>query len=81
MPDFDPVERPEHYAKGGVECIHYIEERLGPLFQGYLQGNVIKYLHRYRDKGNPLQDLEKAQWYLTELINYVTVEQMEEDID
>jgi hypothetical protein len=36
-------------------------------FEYYLQGNIIKYLWRYRYK-NGIQDLKKAQWYLAKLI-------------
>jgi hypothetical protein len=36
-------------------------------FAGYLQGNCIKYLSRYRDK-NGIEDLKKAQHYLSKLI-------------
>jgi hypothetical protein len=36
-------------------------------FQGYLRGNVIKYLWRYENKGGKT-DLEKAEWYLKRLI-------------
>ena len=33
----------------------------------YLQGNIVKYLWRYRYK-NGVEDLKKAQWYLNKLI-------------
>ena len=36
-------------------------------FLGYLKGNVLKYVIRYKHKGNPRQDLSKALWYLTKL--------------
>ena len=35
---------------------------------GYLEGNVIKYVSRHKEKGNSLQDLEKAKHYLEKLI-------------
>jgi hypothetical protein len=35
---------------------------------GFLEGNVIKYVCRYRNKGG-LQDLEKARHYLDMLID------------
>lgn len=38
-------------------------------YADYLRGNAIKYLARYRDK-NGVQDLEKAQHYLEELIGH-----------
>jgi hypothetical protein len=38
------------------------------MFMGYLEGNCKKYLHRYRYKGKPVEDLKKARWYLDRLI-------------
>jgi len=37
-------------------------------FKGYLKGNCMKYLWRYDYKGKPIEDLEKAQWYLAKLL-------------
>lgn len=65
----DPVNHPAHYTQGDIECIEAIEAALGDFgFRGYLKGNIIKYLWRYEHKRAPLQDLEKAQWYLDRLI-------------
>ena len=64
----DPVNKPDHYRVGEVEAIAYIEQQLGSGVRDYLLGNVHKYLHRHRFKGQALQDLKKAQWYLTKLI-------------
>lgn len=62
---FDPVEKPAHYNQHGVEAIQAIEASMSSEeFLGYLKGNAIKYLWRYRYKDNPLQDLDKALWYL-----------------
>ena len=36
-------------------------------FDSYLQGNIMKYLWRYQYK-NGVEDLKKAQWYLSRLI-------------
>jgi hypothetical protein len=66
---FDPVTRPAHYNNGEIEAITYIKDNLGKGHSYYLEGNVKKYLHRWRYKDNPLQDLKKAQWYLNQLIN------------
>jgi len=63
----DPVNRPSHYNQSGIECIDAIEAALGDGFINYLQGNVMKYLWRWQYK-NGLEDLRKAQWYLTKLI-------------
>jgi len=66
----DMVEKPPHYNQGGIECIDYIEQQLGEGLIEYCEGNVIKYMHRYRYK-NGSEDLKKAQWYLTKLIEEV----------
>jgi len=41
----------------------------GEQFEGYLAGNVIKYISRYKDK-NGVQDLAKAEHYLQKLIEF-----------
>jgi len=56
----DPVNHPEHYKVGGIETIDFIEAKQ----LSYNLGNVVKYLTRADHKGNRLQDLQKAQWYL-----------------
>jgi hypothetical protein len=64
----DVVNRPEHYRQGGLECIEAIEASMSrEEFQGYLKGNIEKYVWRYRYK-NGVQDLHKARWYLDRLI-------------
>ena len=65
---YDPVNLPPHYRTGEVEAIDYIAQQLGSGVKDYLLGNVHKYLHRHRFKGQALEDLKKAQWYLTKLI-------------
>jgi hypothetical protein len=63
---------PDHYKVGGIETINYIEAKLTKeAFEGYLRGNVIKYVSRYTEK-NGVEDLKKAEWYLQRLI--MTVE-------
>ena len=65
---FDPVERPQHYGQGEIECIDYIKQVLGlDGFIAYCHGNMIKYQHRYRYKQNPVEDMKKAQWYLNKM--------------
>ena len=56
----DPVNHPAHYKVGGIETIDFIEAKK----LNYNIGNVVKYLTRADHKGNRLQDLRKAQWYL-----------------
>jgi hypothetical protein len=61
----DPVNHPEHYKVGGIETIDFIEAKN----LSYNLGNVVKYITRADHKGNKLQDLQKAQWYLNREIN------------
>lgn len=64
----DLVNQPPHYNQGGVECIEAIKASMSAEeFQGYLKGNAMKYLWRYRHK-NGVQDLQKANWYNNRLI-------------
>jgi predicted sulfurtransferase len=67
----DMVNSPPHYNTTGIECIHAISAATDEGFQYYLQGNILKYLWRYRYKDRPLEDLEKARWYLDKLIEEV----------
>ena len=75
------VTNPDHYNTGEIECITYLRDNLGEEgFLYYCEGNVKKYLHRWRYK-NKLEDLEKAQWYLEVLINgYTTTEDARDGI-
>tara|TARA_R110000851_G_scaffold224189_4_gene377059 strand:+ start:754 stop:990 length:237 start_codon:yes stop_codon:yes gene_type:complete len=68
MSGFDPV-NPSHYKQGDVECIDAIKASMTlAQFQGYLKGNIMKYLWRYEHKSNEgLEDLNKAQWYMDKL--------------
>ena len=66
----DMVNHPPHYNKAGIETIDAIKAMTDTGFEYYLQGNIMKYLWRYRYKDG-VQDLKKAQWYLTELIDVV----------
>ena len=64
----DTVNHPPHYNTGQIECIKYLEDNLGDGFEYYLEGNIKKYLHRWRYKDAPVEDLRKAAWYLGKLI-------------
>ena len=61
----DAVNHPAHYKVGGIETIDFIEAKK----LGYNLGNVVKYITRADHKDNKLEDLRKAQWYLTREIN------------
>ena len=64
-PKADPVNNPAHYTVGGIETIDFIEAKK----LGYNLGNAVKYMTRADHKGNKLEDLRKAQWYLAREIN------------
>lgn len=73
----DMVNHPPHYTKGKYETIDVImdvTQHLGGR-EGYLVGNIIKYLSRYYFK-NGIEDVEKAQWYLNKLLEVVKSEQV-----
>ena len=67
----DMVNHPLHYNEFGIECIDAIEAATGEGFEAYLQGNILKYLWRYKYKSKPIEDLQKAEWYLNRLIKTV----------
>lgn len=56
----DPVDHPKHYTQhpSGVECITITEH------MGFCLGNAMKYIWRAGEKGDAIEDLKKAKWYL-----------------
>lgn len=64
----DMVNHPPHYTQGGIETIDFIEAKK----LSYNLGNVVKYITRSDLKGNKLEDLQKARWYLDREITRVT---------
>jgi len=72
--NIDMVNSPAHYNKAGIETIDIIQSVTGDGFESYLQGNILKYICRYKYK-NGTEDLEKAKWYLNRLIETVTGEE------
>ena len=62
---------PNHYHKGGLECFDVIKAITGDKYDGFLVGNIIKYIFRYRDK-NGVEDCKKAAVYLDKLIKELT---------
>ena len=63
----DAVNHPSHYTRGKIEVIDFIEDKQLP----YHLGNVVKYVARAGYKGDKLEDLKKARWYLDRYINEV----------
>ena len=53
-----------HYKQGKIEAIEYIQANS----LDFCEGNIIKYVTRYKHKGRPKEDLEKARYYLNRLL-------------
>lgn len=65
-PVSDPVNHPPHYKSGGIETIDFIEAK----DLNYRLGNVVKYVTRAgRKSTDPIEDLQKAAWYLNREID------------
>lgn len=74
------VSHPSHYqSDNGIEVIDVIEAFTSDLkgIEATDTSNVIKYILRWKHK-NGVQDLEKAMWYLTHLIEKVKTNQIKE---
>lgn len=72
---------PTHYKRGKFETIDVILDITQHLDgdEGYLVGNIIKYLSRY-DAKNGQEDVEKARWYARKL-SQLLKEKEEDDIE
>ena len=64
MKENDTVNHPAHYTShpSGIECIQITR------WMNFNLGNAIKYIWRAGNKGNALEDLKKARWYLDDEI-------------
>jgi Ran GTPase-activating protein (RanGAP) involved in mRNA processing and transport len=64
-PQPDMVNHPVHYNKHprGIEVIDFVEH------MDFCTGNAIKYIARAEYKGNEIQDLQKAMWYIQRKID------------
>ena len=56
----DPINKPNHYNwhPTGVQCVEISEH-----FDANIS-KAIDYLWRYKHKGNPIEDLQKAAWFI-----------------
>jgi len=56
----DNVNNPKHYTShpSGIDCIQITEH------MGFCLGNAMKYIWRADLKGDAIEDLEKAVWYV-----------------
>ena len=69
----DMVNHPMHYTSGSIECIDALSamvENWNDCIAATLSWQVIKYIWRHPYKGKPVEDLEKAKFYLNRLIDH-----------
>ena len=71
---FDSQVGGDHYKKCKIQPVEFIMAN----GIGYMEGNVIKYVVRHKDKGG-IADLEKAMHYLQMLIEYERKQQLDGD--
>ena len=66
----DPVNHPAHYTENpsGIECIDVT------MHFNFCRGNAIKYIWRAGSKGDEVEDLSKARWYIDKEIERITRE-------
>lgn len=62
----DAVNHPQHYNVAGLEVINLIDQFFA---QNYYLGNTVKYIFRAKHKGREQEDLSKAKWYLSRLLD------------
>ena len=65
----DEIDKPKHYTQGKVECLDAIDSMLEDSSRiDFYRSQIVKYMWRLRDKGDPLKDAKKAEFYLGRLI-------------
>ena len=69
-PKKEKVNSPTHYNTGRIEVIDAIED----WNLGFNDGNAIKYIARHKHKGNAIQDIKKAIWYLERHVKILEAE-------
>ena len=63
------VNHPGHYNQGGIECFDVIEKFFGrDALEHFCIGNALKYLMRCQHKGNYIEDLRKARFYIDKIL-------------
>ena len=63
------VDQPPMHYSTGIEPVKFITSH----GLGFLEGNVVKYIVRYKQKGNPVEDLHKARVYIDLLLKQYEV--------
>ena len=67
-----------YYDAGGIEVLDIVKAKLTPeQYQGYLQGNSLKYLLRMNHKGQKKGDIRKAVYYTRWLYDEIMAENKE----
>lgn len=65
---YDPVNNPQHYTNGNIECIDAMISAYGKeAVMDFCKCNAFKYQWRF-DKKNGVEDIKKAQWYQNKYI-------------
>jgi hypothetical protein len=69
----DAVHHPAHYGgeDNPYEVIKVLEAWLTPEeLRGFCKGNAIKYVARAGKKGDAVEDIAKARWYVNWLVEH-----------
>jgi len=66
----DEVNNPKHYTSGKIEALDIIEDSNKDLdgLEAFSIGSALKYLIRFDKKNDPIQDLQKAVFYIERVI-------------
>ena len=78
----DEVNHPPHYTQGDIECKDAMIAAFGKdKYETFCKINAFKYLWRSDMKGQPVKDIEKARWYLSQLDKKKEPNEVEYKID
>lgn len=73
------VNHPSHYNYGNIECIDAMQSAFGiEAVMDFCRCNAFKYLWRAGLKGDTVEDLDKAIWYIQKEIKLITNERKED---
>ncbi len=60
----DEINTPQHYLQGSIEPIDFIESNN----MDHCEGCIVKYITRYKYKGNAVDDIKKLIWYANRIL-------------
>ena len=81
-PKDDLVNNPMHYTVGGYEAKDVMKAKLTPEeWRGACKANVLKYLMRANYKSKHDQDIEKAAWYMKELVLALECREVRDEVE